>query len=160
MKKQRSQQGFTLVELILVIVIMGVISVIVGKILFQSFKTFIASQNISDIAWQSFLPMQDIANDVHSIRSANDIITISATNFSFVNMAGTTITYQLTGSVLTRNSQTLANGVQSLTFGYRNENYAVTTVPANVRYITISASFNQGNLTLPFTTMIGTRGMP
>lgn len=152
-------RGFSLIELIIVIVLMGIISAVVGRILFQAFKNYTVSQNISDVDWNAFLAMQVFTNDVHDIRSANDISTISATSFSFVDIAGNTVTYQLTGSTLTRNSQTLARGLSSLAFGYRDGNYAVTATPANVRYITFAGTYVQNNLSLPFTTMVGTRGM-
>lgn len=155
----RRQRGFTLLELILSIVIIGVISVVVGRIIFQSFKTFTIAQNVSDIDWQGLLVMENFANDVHTIRSANDISTITSSNFSFVNTSGTTVTYQLSGSTLTRNSQTLATGVQSIGFAYYDKNYSVTATAANVRYITFTATFLQNNLSLPFITMAGTRGM-
>lgn len=160
MKFRKRQRGFSLIELIMVIVIMGIVSVIVSRILFQSFKTFIVSQNISDIDWQGLLSMNNFTNDVHNIRSANDITTISSSSFSFVNMSGTAITYQLSGSTLQRNSLTLASGVSGIAFAYYDKNYAVTATPANVRYITFSASYVQNNLGLSFSTMAGTRGMP
>lgn len=155
----RRHAGFSLIELVMVIAIMGIISTIVGKIFFQSFKTFLVSQNISDIDWQGLLSMENFSNDVHNIRSANDISTISSGTFSFVDMTGTTVTYQLSGNTLQRSGQTLATGVQSIGFGYYDENYAVTATAANVRYITFSASFAQDNLALGFSTMAGTRGM-
>lgn len=155
----RRLSGFSLIELVMVIAIMGIISTIVGKIFFQSFKTFLVSQNISDIDWQGLLSMENFTNDVHNIRSANDISTVSSGTFSFVDMTGTTVTYQLSGNTLQRSGQTLATGVQSIGFTYYDKNYSVTATTANVRYITFTASFVQDKLALGFTTMAGTRGM-
>jgi prepilin-type N-terminal cleavage/methylation domain-containing protein len=155
----RRQSGFTLIELVLVIVIMGVISIVVGKILFHSFQTFVTSQNISDVDWNGQLTMANFSNDVHTIRSASDIATIAANTFSFVDTTGTTVTYQLSGSTLTRSGQTLATGVTSIAFAYYDKDYSVTATAANVRYVTFTASFVQNNLALAFTTMAGTRGM-
>lgn len=158
MKRQR-QAGFTLIELVAVIVIMGIISVVTGRILLASFNTFITSQNISEIDWNGLLTMEVFTNDVHDIRSANDISTINATSFSFVNSAGTSVSYALSGSTLLRNSAVLASGVQSVAFDYRDTNYVATATPGNVRYILLTVNFTQNNLTLPFATMAGTRGM-
>lgn len=156
----RRQRGFTLVELVMVIAIMGIVSVVVSRILFQSFQTFIAAQNVTNIDWEALLVMQRFENDVHNIRSSNDISTISSGTFSFVDVSGNTVTYQLSGSTLLRNSQTLATGVQSIAFGYYDANYAVTASTTGVRYVTLSAAFVQNNLSLSFSTMAGTRGMP
>lgn len=152
-------KGFTLIELIMVIVIMGVISVVIGRILFSSLQTFITSQNISDDDWQGLLSLNKFTNDVHNIRSANDILTVSASTFSFVDVTGNTVTYQLSGSSLLRGGITLASGVSSIAFSYYDKNYTVTATPTNVRYISFSTTQTQNNLSLSFSTMAGTRGM-
>lgn len=160
MKNRRLLAGFTLLELMMVIVIMGIISVVVARIFSNFFQDFVTSQNISETDWRGLLVMNEFTNDVHNIRSANDISTISASGFSFVDMSGTSVTYSLSGSVLLRNSNTLANGVTGLTFAYFDNNYASTAAVANVRYITISTTLTQNNLNQVFSTMAGTRGMP
>lgn len=159
MPRQQAQKGFTLLELVLVVTIMGVISVIVGKILASAYNTFYVTQNINDIDYNGLLAVETVTNDIHNIRSAGDITSITATNLSFIDTAGTTITYTTSGATFTRNSQTLATGVNSIAFEYRDENYSVTATPANVRYITFSISLTQRNLSLSYSTMVGTRGM-
>jgi prepilin-type N-terminal cleavage/methylation domain-containing protein len=160
MMARKKTAGFTLIELIMVIVIMGVISVVIGHILFQSFQTFITAQSVSDDDWQGLLSMNKFTNDVHNIRSMNDISTITASSFSFVDMSGTTVTYALSGSSLQRSGTTLASGVTGMAFAYYDKNYTVTSTAANVRYITFSTTLTQNNLSLTFSTMAGTRGMP
>lgn len=153
-------QGFTLIELVAVMVIIGVISVIVGRILLQSYQSATTAENISTVDWQGLLVMNRFINDVHSIRSANDITTISASSFVFVNVAGTSMTYQLSGSTLQLNGLTLAKNMTSVAFAYYDKNFSVTATPSNVRYITMTVSLTQNTLTQAFTTMAGTRGMP
>lgn len=160
MRIRKTTSGFTLIELLMVIVIMGVISVVIGRILFQSLQTFATAQNISDNDWQGLLSLNVFSNDVHNIRSANDITSISASSFSFVDMAGNAVTYQLSGSALLRNGATLATNVNSIAFTYLDKNYATTATPANVRYITFAVSATKNTLSLSYSTMAGTRGMP
>jgi prepilin-type N-terminal cleavage/methylation domain-containing protein len=158
MRKIR-QMGFTLIELILVIVIISVISIIVGRLLFQSLQTFIVSQNVSSTDWQGLLTLNRFSNDVHNIRSENDISTITSSSFAFVDLSGASVSYSLSSSTLQRNGISLATGVSGLTFAYYDKNYSVTVTPANVRYISISANFTSNNLTQSFATLVGTRGM-
>lgn len=156
---KRSEMGFSLIELIITIVIMGIISVVVGRIMVAGYNTFVVAQNISEADWQGLLALEFITNDVHNIRSASGISTISSGTFTFVDMNGTTVTYQLSGNLLQRNSLTVANGVSALAFSYLDKNGSVTASPSAVRYVSVSLTIVQGNLSRGFSTMIGTRGM-
>ena len=155
----RSQKGFSLVELIITIVMMGIISVVVGRILIQGYKTFITSQSISEVDWQGLLALESLTNDIHNIRSSSSITTISASSFAFVDMSGTTVTYALSGSNLQRNGLTVASGVSALAFSYLDDAGTVTASATAVRYITVSLTAVENGLSLTFTTLVGTRGM-
>lgn len=151
--------GFTFIELIAVIVIISIISVIVSNILFNSFRMFRVSQDVTDTDWQGLLVTETIANDVHNIRSALDITTVTSTSFSFVDMSGNTVTYQLSGGNVLRTSITLASNVTALSFNYFDKNGTTTTTPSAVRYVTASVTESQNGIVKTFTTMVGTRGM-
>jgi prepilin-type N-terminal cleavage/methylation domain-containing protein len=152
-------KGFSLIELIMVIVIIGVISSVVSRILMESFKTFVVSQNVSEVDWQGLLIEETFENDVQSIRSNNDVLTITSHTFSFINTAGSTITYSVSGNTLTRNNIVLATTLQSFAFSYYDKNYTATTTALDVRYVAISSTLINGNLSRLFTAMAGTRGM-
>lgn len=156
---RRSKQGFTLIELILVIVIISVISIVVSRILFNSFRMFRISQDIGDTDWQGLLAIESIANDVHDIRSANDITTISPSTFTFVDVGGTSTTYQLSGANLQRGGVTLASNISALSFTYLDEAGVVTATSSLVRFLRVSVTSSQNNLSQNFTSLIGTRGM-
>lgn len=158
MRKQ--QRGFSLIELIIVMVIISIIAVVIGNILFNSFRTFRVSQDVTDTDWQGLLAIESIANDVHDIRSANDISTINAASFTFVEVGGTSVTYQLSGNNLQRSGTTLASNISALAFAYLDNNGATTTTPSEVRYVRITVTASQNNLVQTFTTLAGTRGMP
>jgi prepilin-type N-terminal cleavage/methylation domain-containing protein len=155
----RSFIGFTLIELLITIIIMGILSVVIGKILFQSYQTFITAQYATEIDWQGWLALERMANDLHTIRSANDITTILSNQITFTDVNGNTVQYQLSGQSLMRNSQILASRVQSLNLSYQNQNGTTTAVPSAVRNISLSLTIAQGNLTASFGTLIATRGL-
>src|SRR5689334_5144417 len=145
------EKGFTLIELIMVILIVSIISVVVGKTLYHSFQTFLTIQNITEADWTGYASLDRIANDIHRIRSAGDITTISSNNLVFTDISGTSVQFQLSGNSILRNSQTLVSGVSSLSFTYRDKNGSVTATPSSVRYITISVTAQQDNITTSFT---------
>ena len=157
--QRRRVSGFTLIEMVFVIVIMGIMSVVIGDILFQGYQTLNTSKNISEASWQGFIALERMANDIHTIRSAGNISTVTSSQFAFVDVNGTTVTYQLSGTSLLRNSQILASGVQSLSFSYLNANGSTTATASQVRYITVSLTLTQGPMSLAMSTLVGTRGM-
>ena len=152
--------GFTLSELIITIVIMGVIGVVIGKTLFQAYQTFLTSQHVTEIDWQGFFALERMTNDLHTIRSAADITTIQPSQLAFVDVNGNTIQYQLSNNLLMRNSQTVASGIQSLNLNYMDNNGVTTATPSAVRNISLSVTIAAGGLTSSFSTLVATRGMP
>ena len=158
MTKQK-QLGFTMVEMIISLVIMGIISVVIGKILFQAYQDFLVSNNITEADWNGFVALERIVKDIHNIQSAAAITVINPSQLAFTDMSGNSVQYKLSGNSLIRNSQTMASGVQSLALSYLDKNGASTATTANVRYITMTISLVQGNITTSFVTTAGTRGM-
>ncbi len=155
----RKQSGFSLIELVITIVLFGIISVVVGRITIAGLNTFLVAQRVSDTDWQGLLVLEMLTNDIHNIRSAGSISTISSSALTFVDVSGTTIAYSLSAGNLQRNGITVANGVTGLTLGYLDSDGVVTATAGNVRYITISVTLMQGNLSQVYTTAVGTRGM-
>lgn len=153
------QMGFTLIELIFALVLIGIVSVMGGRVLLSGYQTFLTTQNIVETGWQGVIALNRLADDIHTIRSSTDITTIQATQFSFVDNAGNTVQYQLSGSVLTRNGLSLASGLQAFALGYLDSNGATTTTPANVRYVSVSLTVADDGMTRNFATLAATRGM-
>jgi prepilin-type N-terminal cleavage/methylation domain-containing protein len=157
MKKNR---GFTLIELIIVIVLLGIISVIATKMLAQGFNAYLTGKNILNADWQGRLAMERMVRDIRAIRSPTaGITTATATQLAFTDTNGTDIVYQVSGSNLMRNSQVLADGVQSITFSYFNQNGATTGVLSAIDYITIILNITQNNTTFSLTTSVNARNV-
>lgn len=155
----RKQTGFTLIELIMVIIIIGVMSVVIGRIMLQGFRSFATSQNITEADWQALVALQRLTSDIHNIRSAADISVIGSSQLNFVDVNGTNVQYSVSSGSLLRNSQTLATGVTAFTLGYLDKTGVTTATLSSVRYISISLTETQGTLVTSFSTLVGTRGM-
>lgn len=158
--KRFCQKGFTLIELVMVIVIVAIISVVISRVLVQSFQTFQTAQNIYEDDWQGFLALERMKTDIHNVRSAADITTATSSQLTFTDANGSSVQYLLSGTLLTRNGQTLASGIQSFALSYLNASGVTTATPALVRYVGISLTASQGTMSLPFATLIGVRVMP
>lgn len=151
--------GFTLLELIIVIVIIGIITVPVGRMISSGFEAYLTGKNISEADWQGQLGLERMVRDIREIRSSGSITTASSTQLIFTNFSGSSVTYQLTGSNLMRNSQVLAHGIQTLTFSYFDQNGASTLNIPSIRFVTVTINVTQSNANFSITTSLFPRNL-
>ncbi len=149
-------QGFTLIEMIFVIVIMGIIAAIGARVIGTGFRAYFTNQNIVIADAQGRLAIERFIRDVHAVNSSSSFITTTSTQLSFVNVNGDTVTYSLSGNQLQRNGIPLADGISSLTFGYYDGNGAVTTIASNINYINITLGVTYGNVNYTLKTTVAT----
>src|SRR5437868_1186657 len=118
MRNMNKQQGFSLIELVMVIILLGIIAVVISKMYATTLTAAQTEQNVTDALSQGRIGIERMARDMRVVRSAGDISVMTSGEFSFTDMGGNSIDYKLTGSSLMRNSQALADGVNTLTFSY------------------------------------------
>jgi prepilin-type N-terminal cleavage/methylation domain-containing protein len=159
----RLQNGFTLIEMVMVILVLSIIVGMAGSLLSQGLNTFSAGENIIDANWQGQIGMERMIRDILGIRSVNDISSASASTLSFTNTNGDTLSYTLSGTsiTLTQNgsSAVLADGVQSLAFNYYDQNGSVTATPTAIRYVQITMNVTKNNVNYLLTTRIYPRNL-
>ncbi len=160
----QKQRGFSLIELIMVILILGIIIGMSSLLLSQGFNAFFSSENILDANSQGQVAMQRMARDIRLIRSPADITTATSGQLSFTDINNNTVSYVLSGSSLNvtqnANTQTLAVGVSSLTFTYYDA--TGTTPPASTavtRYIKVALVITQNNVNYTLTSAIYPRNL-
>lgn len=137
----RRQAGFTLIELVITIVLVGIIGTIGSLLIMQGAKEYIAQDVRAGLTNQGRLGIERMAREVRAIRSrtAADIPTWSAGALQFTDVAGTSITYTVGAGTLTRNGTALASDVSALTFSYlQNDGVTAATLPTNIWIIRIS----------------------
>lgn len=159
MKSLRHQIGFTLVELVMVIVLVGVISIGVNKIYAQVLTTMLTGQDITDAMWQGRLGIERMVKEIRATRSAVDITTFTSGQYSFTEANGASVSYALSGGSLTRNGVALADGISSLAFTYYDKNGNVTATAASISYIGISMNVTQNNTNFTLTTGVYLRDL-
>jgi prepilin-type N-terminal cleavage/methylation domain-containing protein len=141
MKYYNNQKGFTLIELIMVIIITSIIASISAMLILQGAKSYQKEVSYSDIHNQGRLSIERMAREIRLIRSATaaDISTMTATNIVFNDVNGTNIQFSFAGNTISRNGNTLANNVQSLTFSYyQQDGTTVAAAATQVWYIQIA----------------------
>jgi len=131
----KSINGFTLLEAILVVAIVSVVVAAVSPL----FRTVVEGRDKQDRQIE-VMQIGRIAVDdmVRNIKTATEFITISASTLEFDDWEGTTIEYDLSGTVLEKDGSTLAEPIDSLTFTYYDSDGSTTSDVAEVRTVKIS----------------------
>lgn len=159
MMKAKGQIGFTLIEITLVIMLLGLISVAVMRFYSSSLIATQTMQNTGDALSQARLALERMVIDIRAIRSTSDITTKTATNLVFTDINNNTFNYNLSGTNLLCNSQVLASGVNSLTFAYYDSTGTVTATLSSIRYIKITINVTKNNTDFTLTTSVYLREM-
>ncbi|MCG3114775.1 MAG: type II secretion system GspH family protein [Candidatus Manganitrophus sp. SA1] len=133
------QRGFTLIELVLTIILVGIIAGMASVFLRQGLNAFVAEDARADITNQGRLAIERMAREMRMIRSrtAADLpgcCTNPSTTFNFIDMSGSNITYAMTGNTITRNLIPLAAGdaVTMDFIHYQQDGVTLATTAAQV----------------------------
>src|SRR3990167_4316953 len=140
MLNKLEKNGYSLIELVIVIVILSIIMAVLTFLLARGFGNYFVGQQLSKKQAASLLTMNFLNNDLHHIRSPQDITVANANQIGFIDFNGNPITYSLNGTQLMRDDgtqQVLAKQVQTFALTYYDVLGAITTTSANIRYINV-----------------------
>ncbi len=153
------QSGFSMVELIIVIVISSILAVIALPILQTGFHAYFSQRDLSDANWQGRLALARISRDLSSLPSTGNISTAGSTQLTFVDNNNLSVSYALSNSNLQRNTKTLANGIGSINFAYYDSTGAVTATIANIRYVGVTLNVIQNNTNFNLSSLLSLRNI-
>jgi prepilin-type N-terminal cleavage/methylation domain-containing protein len=139
------QPGFSLVELIVVIVVLGIIASMGAIVVRNGMLGYLREREITSADWQGRLALERITREVRNVAAPN-YSNIAATScdsstFTFSDITSTLISYTQNTTTLLRNGQPLADnlGVNGLHFYCLQSNgQTYSTIPSAVYYITVS----------------------
>ncbi len=168
------QRGFSLVEVIVVIVVVGIIFSAGAMIMRHGFSAYFGGENITTQDWQSRLAFERMTRDLRDGYRNTDLATSGATgdmaiNLSIYDSASATIsnvTYARSGNnILQRNGVPLADNVTLLDFALLRSDGTVTLVTSEAFYIQASLTVStvggaKGDYNLTFRGTINPRNFP
>ncbi|MFQ5631217.1 MAG: prepilin-type N-terminal cleavage/methylation domain-containing protein [bacterium] len=113
-----SQRGYSLLELILVIVLSGIIVGIMARMLLWGIDVFDFVSNRTNMVQSSRIGMKKLEKDLLKIKSSDDINSATSTMLNFTNLNNQTIVLNYDSGKLTRNTNDLLQGLDSFYFTF------------------------------------------
>jgi prepilin-type N-terminal cleavage/methylation domain-containing protein len=167
----RPGRGFTLIEMIAVIVLLGIIFGFGGVLLGNLFTGYSLKRDATDAEWQAKVALERMARELRAVRMATaaDLDIVSAAQIRFVDTDGNGVCFYRNGNRVMRSAdspasacgttsaQPLADNVTALTFTYWDNTGTATAVAANVYYITVDLTVAEGGYSGQFRTNVRPR---
>ena len=140
----KDESGFTLLELVTVLIVFGIISVVIVNLMSRQAETFTKVFNNSDLVSNGRKAIDQLRRDLHGV-SAGNITTMTSSNLIFTDINGASINYSYSSSNLSRNDVTLAEHVTNNPFSYLDASQNV--IYSNADLIFIKINLQLGKLT-------------
>jgi type II secretory pathway pseudopilin PulG len=123
------ERGFSTIEMIITLILVAIIGIVFTPVLTGAVKGYMWEQAVVGTNAQAQLAMERMAREMRGM-APTDITSFSATQITFV-MNGIPVTYGRNGeNQLLRNSDVLATGVSSLSFGYFGDDWTSAVAQA------------------------------
>jgi prepilin-type N-terminal cleavage/methylation domain-containing protein len=147
------KRGFTLIEIIIVITILGIIAGVVGFILLSTIDAWTFKFNRFELLSDGRLAMNRMLREIREIKDLTSVTTASSSQFRFTNVNDVDVTYSLSSTNLNRTedgtANVLAGNVSSITFTYYDANGDVISIPTvspgttDIRRVRINLTFTK-----------------
>ncbi|HJW80855.1 MAG TPA: prepilin-type N-terminal cleavage/methylation domain-containing protein [Acidiferrobacterales bacterium] len=149
--RPRTTLGFTLIEVIMTLVLLGIIASLGVGMMGDSILAYFAGRDLLEADWRGRAAIERMTRELRSVRSASaaDLNIATLGQIRFNDKSGTGVCFYLAGTTLMRsadfatacgttNPQPLAGSVAGLGFVYYQNNGVTVAPPASpnlVRYI-------------------------
>lgn len=157
--------GFTMIEVVITLVVMGVLATIGAMIMSSAFRTYFLGVEIASDDWQGRYALERMTRELRTARSASaaDLNIAVAGQIAFSDSSGNVVVYRRNAatSALERSQdggatfQPLADSVSALTFSYlQNDGQTAAASASAVYFITAQATVASPNVTTVYRTTV------
>ena len=162
----RRLRGFTLLEGAVTISIVAVIGLVLTQAWQGGIRNYVFGAEVADEDAKGRILLERVTRDFRMVRSANDIGTFSATQFTYTDTTGAFVNYQYSAGSrsLTRQqnagtARTLADTISGLTFSYMQSDGVTAAGSASaIAFIQISATISSSNTTAVYRATVSPLG--
>jgi prepilin-type N-terminal cleavage/methylation domain-containing protein len=164
-------RGWTLIELIMVMLIIGIVAVFIGPILLNAVKAYDRTQITVNTYAKMRYAMERMAREIQAVRrnpadtTDFDIATMTAGNLTFTKEDGTQVTITLAGTDLNltyagTGTGVLADRVSALAFAYfRHDGATVATNATELEFVQVSMTISDGTTSYANRTRVSLRSV-
>ena len=156
----RGQIGFTLIEFVMVIAILGVIGVFGSQMFLETAEIFFEARNRRNVVQEARYGIERMTREIREdIDTTTDITTFTASTLTYTDPNLTSVTFTKSGSDLLRNSDVLAGNVSALTFTYLKADGTTATSASDIWRIRVSLTVTQEDATITLQAQVFPRNL-
>ena len=161
--RRRRRDGWTLIELLTVIIILAVVAAVGARLMSSIFQSYFAARDITNSDAQARVAFERMTRELRQIRSATatDLDMASAVQVRFIDMDGNGVCFYrdaATNRLMrsadgpatacgTTSAQPVADFVSGLTFFYYlNDGITTTATVASVYYVTVRVNVQDNDV--------------
>jgi len=160
--RRRQQHGWTLIEMLTVIIILAVVSAVGARLMSGMFRSYFAARDITSSDAQARVAFERMTRELRQIRSATatDLDVASAAQVRFIDMDGNGVCFYrdaATNRLMrsadgpatacgTTSAQPVADFVSGLTFFYYLNDGITTTATVPVYYVTVRVNVQDNDV--------------
>lgn len=156
-----SDRGFSLIELIVVIVILGIIGAFLSTSIYEGSHAYIDLRSRSANVADAHQALELMGREIQEIRTATsaDITALTASSLAFTDINAASVSYAFSGATLTRNSQTLMDRLSSFSFAYYKSDGTTAAAAADVWSVEVSLTVTRSGRDLTLRTRVFPRNL-
>jgi prepilin-type N-terminal cleavage/methylation domain-containing protein len=165
--RARRPRGFTLIELVMVMVLFGIVAAVAAPVVSSGFQAYFTGRDIAEVDWQARVAIERMTRELRAMRAPADLVITAADDIAFVDVEGTLIRYCMAGGGcagaagdLMRNGQPLASGISGLDFSFLTRTASPTATAAQVYYVTVAFSATRNTTSKAHRTTVSPRNFP
>lgn len=147
-KKKKSLTGFTLLEIVLVICVVGILAGMLAPLISATIDSWTYAAQRKDAVSEARVAMFRIAREIRQIKDSSSITTASSDTFEFQDVNNVTIRFEQIGTDLKRNSSVLAANLKvsgGLSFAYLDGNGNTTANLIDIRTVIITITLENAS---------------